>query len=75
MKALKHSQSEAPKLKISSSTLGLNPEKTLTREALAEPHRTVTDPLTDRETYQLQILTATLREALKKEVLEGARAT
>jgi len=54
---------------------GLDPEKVLVKEALAEPHRTVIDPYADWGDFELQTLTSTLKEALKQEVLAGARAT
>jgi hypothetical protein len=47
---------------------GLEPEKILTREALAEPHRTFVGP-EDREKEQLRLLGLALRDSLKKELL------
>jgi len=47
---------------------GLEPEKILTREALAEPHRTYVGP-DEREKEQIRLLGLALRDSLKKELL------
>lgn len=53
---------------------GLQPEKILTREALAEPHRTYASP-EEREKEEMRALGMALRDSLKKDVLASiARA-
>ena len=47
---------------------GLEPEKFLTKEALAEPHRTCANPQ-EREEEEVRLLGLALRENLKKELL------
>jgi len=47
---------------------GLEPEKILTREASAEPHRTYVGP-DEREKEQIRLLGLTLRDSLKRELL------
>ena len=47
---------------------GLEPEKILTREALAEPHRTYVGP-DEREKEQIRLLGIALRDSLKRELL------
>jgi len=47
---------------------GLEPEKILTREALAEPHRTYVGS-EEREKEQIRLLGLALRDSLKKELL------
>jgi site-specific recombinase XerD len=47
---------------------GLEPEKILTREALAEPHRTYVGP-DEREKEQIRLLGLALRDSLKRELL------
>jgi len=48
--------------------MGLEPETILTREALAEPHRTYANPQ-KREEEEVRLLGLALRENLKKELL------
>ena len=47
---------------------GLDPEKVLVKEALAEPHRTVLDPLASGE-RELRTLTESLKRLVKEELL------
>jgi hypothetical protein len=47
---------------------GMEPEKFLAKEALAEPHRTYANPQ-EREEDEVRLLGLALRENLKKEVL------
>lgn len=47
---------------------GLEPEKILTKEALAEPHRTYAGP-DEREREQICLLGLALRDSLKRELL------
>jgi hypothetical protein len=47
---------------------GLEPEKILTREALAEPHRACVGP-EEREKEDIRLLGAAMRESLKRELL------
>jgi hypothetical protein len=53
---------------------GLEPEKILTREALAEPHRSYLSP-DAREKQQMQLLAVALRDSLKKELLASYSST
>jgi len=46
---------------------GLNPEEILTREALAEPHRTVTIDFEDRDNSQLQTLSRAFKDKIRQE--------
>lgn len=48
--------------------MGLEPETILTREALAEPHRTYVGP-DEREKEQIRLLSLALRDSLKREVI------
>ena len=48
--------------------MGLNPEKILTREALAEPHR-IHVAANEREDYEIKLLSQSLKEILKKELM------
>ena len=48
--------------------LAVEPEKILTREALAEPHRAYAGPR-NREEDELRILSYALRETIEKELL------
>ncbi|MCJ7759668.1 hypothetical protein MUP59_00795 [Candidatus Bathyarchaeota archaeon] len=48
--------------------MGLDPEKILTREALAEPHRTFA-LASEREEYEIKLLSGELKELLKNELL------
>jgi len=52
---------------------GLEPEKVLTREALAEPHRTYATS-EDREKEEIRLLGLALRENLKKELFASLQA-
>jgi hypothetical protein len=47
---------------------GLEPEKTLTREALAEPHR-IYASTSEREDREIELLGRELKDSLKKEIL------
>jgi len=49
---------------------GLQPEKILTSEALAEPHR-IYASLEEREKQEIRILSLALRDSLKKELLDS----
>jgi len=49
---------------------GLEPEKILTSEALAEPHRTCASP-EERDKEEIRLLGLALKESLKKELLSG----
>ena len=53
---------------------GLEPEKILTREALAEPHRSYLSS-DAREKQQVQLLAVALRDGLKKELLASFSPT
>jgi hypothetical protein len=55
-------------LKETMRAWGMDPEKFLTKEALAEPHRTYPSPQ-EREEEEVRLLGLALRENLKKEVL------
>jgi len=55
-------------LKETMRAWGLEPEKILTKEALAEPHRTYANPQ-EREEEEVRLLGLALRETLKKELL------
>jgi len=55
-------------LKTIIRSLGMNPEKVLVRESLIEPHRTL---ITQED--QIKILNKTLKELLRKELLEGEK--
>ncbi len=57
-------------LKTFTRGMGLDPEKILTREALAEPHR-ICVSAGEREAYEIQLLSRELKETLKKEILAG----
>jgi hypothetical protein len=46
---------------------GLEPEKILAREPLAEPHRTHATP-EEREKEEVQMLLSTLRDSIKKDL-------
>jgi len=46
---------------------GLEPEKTLTKEALAKPHRAYAT-VQDREEDQIKILSRSLKELIKREL-------
>ena len=50
--------------------LGMNPEETLTRQALAEPHRTCATSQ-EREEDQIKALCLAFKESLKKELYQG----
>lgn len=54
-------------LKTVARGMGLEPEKILTREALAEPHRIYASTI-DRENYEIELLGKELKEVLKKEI-------
>jgi hypothetical protein len=53
-------------LKVFAQGLGLDPERIMLREALAEPHRFVMDA----EAVQTEALSRAIRESLKSEVLQ-----
>ena len=57
-----------PKTNQQDRALGDNPEEVLTREALSQPATTFVAPQ-DREDQQLKVLSQTLKEALKRELL------
>jgi len=52
---------------------GLDPEKILTREALAEPHRAYAGTK-DRENDELRMLSHALKESIKKELLASVNS-
>jgi len=62
------SASKIDMLKEMMRAWGLEPEKILTREALAEPHR-VSASSEEREKEQIRLLGSALKESLKKELL------
>jgi len=53
---------------------GLEPEKILTSEALAEPHRTYGSP-EEREKEEIRLLGLALRDSLKKELLASLNSS
>lgn len=55
-------------LKTVARGMGLDPERILTREALAEPHRIYASN-SEREEYEIQLLSRELKELLKNELL------
>jgi site-specific recombinase XerD len=59
-------------LKETMRAWGLEPEKFLTKEALAEPHRTYASPQ-EREEEEVRLLGLALRENLKKELLASLK--
>ncbi len=62
------SHSKLDMLKELMRAWGLDPEKVLTKEALAEPHRTYAT-CEDREKEEIRSLGLALRDSLKKELL------
>ncbi|MEM2107433.1 MAG: hypothetical protein QXV46_06445 [Candidatus Bathyarchaeia archaeon] len=55
-------------LKTFARGIGLNPEKILTGEAMAEPRR-VYASTSEREGYEIRLLSKELKEPLKEDVL------
>ena len=55
-------------LKEFTRSLGLDPEKILVKEAIAEPHRVIIDGR-DEEKAQIQALSEALKDWLRREVL------
>jgi integrase len=60
-------------LKETMRAWGMEPEKFLTKEALAEPHRSYANPQ-EREEEQVRLLGLALRESLKKELLASVNS-
>lgn len=65
---LKNKISKVEMLKTFASSIRLDPEKILTNEALSEPHRIYTSK-SEREDYEIKLLSMELKEALKKGIL------
>ncbi len=56
--------SKIERLKMFAESLGLNPDKVLTKDALAMPHRTVVNP----EARKIEVLNEALKHAILKEL-------
>lgn len=60
-------------LKTFARGVGLDPEKVLTQEALAEPHR-IYASMSEREDYEIRALSRELKEILRKEITSESRS-
>jgi hypothetical protein len=61
---------ELDALKAFARGLGLEPEKVLTEDAFAEPHRTYATPM-DREQAQTRVLSIAIKDLIKKELSQS----